>query len=331
MPRTFPELMRLANAFAESQTLLAANDLGIFAAIGGGSRTAKQVARRCRTDAEGTRLLLDALVSLGLLRPRERGYRNTPLGRHYLDNSSAQAITNLLWLLSQHWHDWTKLPESLRKGRPHRPSNRASRAFQRRFALAMHERSHYLAAPTVSAIRLPPKSNWFLDLGGGPGSYAIALAKRHPRLKGVVMDQNVAIARQLIRQAGLETRLKVKAGSIFTDALGSGYDAVLISNVLHVFGEEENRRLLRRIRTAMKPGGKVFVVEFFLDATRTSPAKSAVFSVLMYLFTATGRCYSWREVESWLKKLGFAKFKRHRITPDIGILEATKLFPLLTH
>src|SRR5436853_55848 len=84
------------------------------------------------------------------------------------------------------------------------------------------------------AVRLPLKSNWFLDLGGGPGSYAIALAKRYPRLKGVVMDQNVAIARQLIRKSGLEARLKVKAGSILTDALGSGYDAVLISNVLHV-------------------------------------------------------------------------------------------------
>ena len=46
---------------------------------------------------------------------------------------------------------------------------------------------------------------------------------------------------------------------------------------------------------------------------------------MMYCFTATGRCYSWRETEGMLKKLGFGRFKRHRITPDIGTLAATKL------
>lgn len=325
MPRTFLELIRLANAFGESQTLLAANDLGIFTSIGTRSRTASQVARQCQADSEGIRLLLDALVSLGLLTRTRRGYRNTPLGRRYLDGCSPQAITNLVWLLGHHWNDWTKLPESLRKGRAGWRSITATRPFRHRFALAMHERSHYLAAPTVQAIRLSATAERFLDLGGGPGSYAIALAKRYPRLEGVVMDQSVTVAGRLIRKARLEARLKVKAGSIFTDSLGSGYDAVLISNVIHAFSEEENRRLLRRTYEAMQPGGKVFIVEFFLNPSRTSPSKSAVFSVMMYLFTAHGRCYSWGEVEGWLVGAGFGRFKRRRITNDIGLLEATRL------
>jgi len=100
---------------------------------------------------------------------------------------------------------------------------------------------------------------------------------------------------------------------------------VVVSNVIHVFNEKENERLLKRVRAALNPGGRIFIVEFFLDRSRTKPPKSAVFSVMMYLFTATGRCYSWEETEAWLKALRFGRFRRHTITPDIGTLEATRL------
>jgi len=325
MALTYPQLMHLANAYGESQALLAANDLDVFTVIGTDGRTAGEIAKRCKADPEVIRLFLDALVGLGLLSLRGNRYRNTPLGRHYLDRRSPTAISNLLWLLGHHWHDWTKLPHALRKGRPGRTPVTRSPEFRRRFSLAMHERSHVLAAPTVATIRLSLKARHFLDLGGGPGSYAVALAKRHPRLEGVVLDQTVMIARRLILQEGLGARLKVRAGNIFKADLGTGYDAVLVSNVIHVFNEKETTQLLRRVRDALRPGGKVFIVEFFLDDSRTRPAKSSVFSLMMYLFTATGRCYSWSETEGLLARLGFGRFKRHRVTPDIGTLEATKL------
>jgi SAM-dependent methyltransferase len=325
MPKIYSELMQLANAYGESQALLAANDLDVFTAIGCAARTAGEIAKRCGTDPEGARLLLDALVGLELLTLRGKRYRNTPLGRRHLDRRSPESITNLLWLLGHHWHDWTKLPQALRAGRPGWGPVTETPEFRRRFSLAMHERSHALAAPTIKTIRLPAKAKRFLDLGGGPGSYAIALAKRHPRLAGVVLDQTVTVARQLIREHRLENRLHVRTGSIFTARLGSGYDAVLVSNVVHVFNEQENQALMRRVHESLRPGGKAFIVEFFLDRSRTKPTKSSVFSVMMYLFTASGRCYSWDEAEGWLKRLGFGRFKRHQVTPDIGTLEATKL------
>jgi SAM-dependent methyltransferase len=325
MAITYAELMRLANAFSESQTLLAANDLDVFTTIGSTGRPAGEIARRCNADPEGMFLLLNALVGLDLLTLRGRRYYNTPLGRRHLDRRSPEAITNLLWLLGHHWQDWTDIPKALRHGRPGWEPITETPEFRRRFSLAMHERSLMLAEPTVAALHLPPKARRFLDLGGGPGSYAIALAKRHPRLEGVVLDRTVTVARQLVRTHRLGRRLQTRQGSLFTADLGSGYDAVLVSNVIHVFNERENRTLLKRVREALRPGGKVFIVEFFLDDSLTKPAKASVFSVMMYKFTASGRCYGWREVEGWLKRLGFGRFRRHRVTPDIGTLEATKL------
>ena len=325
MGKSYTQLIELANACGASQILLAANACDVFTAIGKDTLPVKDIARRCQADAEGLRLVLDALVSLGILNRDRRGYRNTATGRRYLDRRSPESLTNLLWLFAHHWHDWTKLPAALRQGRSGWAPVTANAKFRRRFSWAMHERSYVLARPTVNAMRIGSSATRFLDLAGGPGSYAIALARRYPQLKGVIMDQTTAVARRLIREHGLNDRLKVKAGDIFNDDLGGGYDAVLCSNVIHVFNEDENRKLLRRAAQALRTGGKLFIVEFFLEDSRTAPARSAVFSVMMYLYTATGRCYSWSEVQEWLRSLGYGRFKRHRTTPVIGMLEATKL------
>src|SRR2546427_7025120 len=158
MANTYADLMRLANAFSESQTLLAANDLAVFTVIGSTGRTAGEVARHCKADPEGMFLLLNALVGLGLLTLRKRRYYNTLLARRHLDRRSPEAISNLLWLLGHHWKDWTDIPHALRHGRPGWDPITETPEFRRRFSLAMHERSFMLAQPTVATFRLPPKA-----------------------------------------------------------------------------------------------------------------------------------------------------------------------------
>ncbi|MBI3603887.1 MAG: methyltransferase [Nitrospirae bacterium] len=320
---TYAQLMTLVNGYAESKTLLVANELGVFTAIGAGWRRAEEVAAGCRANREGVRLLLNALVGLGLLTLRRGRYGNTPLGRQYLDGHSPTAITNLLWLLNHHWSDWTGLAATVKTGRRGWAALTTTAAFRRRFALAMHERSHVLAPLTVAAMRPPRNARRFLDIAGGPGSYAIALAERYPRLAGMVVDQHVSTARAVIRRRNLQRRLTLRRGDLFSVDLGSGYDAAVAANILHDFDDQENRLLLGRIRAALRPGGKLFVVEFFLDKTLTQPAEAAVFSLIMYTFTASGRAYAWSEVEGWLRTSGFGRFRRRRITAGIGLLEAT--------
>lgn len=322
---TYSDLMRLANGFAESKTLLIANDLGLFTALGNRARRVDELARACRTTKEGIRLLANALVGLKLLTTSRGLYRNSLLARTFLDSSSPRSVTNLLWLLTHHWSDWTEMDQVIRTGRTGWASITESAEFRRKFALAMHERSLVLAPPTVATIRLPNRRIRVLDLGGGPGSYSIALAQRYPQLTGLIVDQSVAVARSLIKQRRLQDRLAVRAGDVFRAKLGSDYDAVLTGNLLHDFDEQNNRRLIRRIHEALKPGGKVFIVEFFLDKSLTKPVEASVFSLIMYKFTPGGRSYGWHEIEKWLKEFGFGRFRRRKVRGSIGTLEATKL------
>ena len=317
--------MRLANSYAESKTLLIAGELGVFTALGGTARRVDELARRCGTTREGMRLLLNVLAGLGLVSVRKGLYRNRPLARKFLDGRSPTAVVNLLWLLTHHWSDWTEMSRAIRRGRSGWASVTATATFRRRFALAMHERSHALMPATVATIRLPRRAVRLLDLAGGPGSYSIALAQRYPKLTGLLIDQSVSVARSLIAQHRLGNRLTVRAGDVFTARLGRGYDAVLVGNLLHNFHAKDDRRLITRLHRALKPGGKLFVVEFFLDDSLTKPVDAAVFSLLMYKFTPGGRSYGWREVEGWLKERGFSRFRRRTVHGSIGTLEATRL------
>jgi SAM-dependent methyltransferase len=322
---TYSELMRVANGYAESKVLLVANELGVFTAIGAGGRRADRLAKSCGTTREGMTLLLQALAGLGLLRLKAGRYWNTRLGLKFLDGHSPFAVTNLLWLLNHHWSDWTGMSRAVRRGRPGWGLITKTAEFRRRFALAMHERSHVLAPLTIKSFRLPSPAIRFLDLGGGSGSYAIALARRYPGLQGVVVDQSVAVARRLVLREGLAGRIQVRPGNVLTLPLVPGVDAALLSNLLHDFHERENLLLLRRVHRTLRRGGKIFIVEFFLNAAGTMPADAAVFSLLMYAFTAMGRSYTWREVETWLSAVGFGRFRRHMITGSIGTLEAVRL------
>lgn len=261
---TYQQLMGLANGYAESKTLLVANELGVFTAIGTGGRRAEDLATSCGTMCEGMTLLLQSLVGLGLLRLKAGRYWNTPLGCTFLDGESPLAITNLLWLLHHHWMDWSGMTKAIRRGPPGWAPITKTAHFRRRFALAMQERSYMLARPTIESFRLPRQAERFLDMGGGAGSYAIALARRYPTLQGLLVDQSVTVAKRLIRRERLTDRIQVQRGDLLTMPLPTHLDVVLLSNVLHDFNHKDCRRLLRRTRKALRPGGKLFIVEYFL-------------------------------------------------------------------
>lgn len=320
----YRDLMRLANGYAESKVLLVSNELGLFTAIGDGGKRADSLAAACGATCEGMKLLLQALVGLGLVRADAGRYWNSRLGAKYLDARSPTAVTNLLWLLNHHWSDWTGMAQAIRRGRSGWAPVTKTAAFRRRFALAMHERSYVLAPRTLDGIRLPRGATRLLDLGGGSGAYSIALAQRHPDVHVLLVDQAVSVARRHISEAGLRDRVAVRQGDVLTAPLDSGFDVVLLSNLLHDLSEAENRGLLRRVHGALRQGGKIVIVEYFLNPAGTLPAEAAVFSLLMYAFTPTGRSYAWKEVETWLRATGFGRFRRRSVTDSIGTLEAVR-------
>lgn len=112
-----------------------------------------------------------------------------------------------------------------------------------------------------------------LDLGGGPGLVAIALANLQPKLTGVVFEYpSVAkVAQDNIRQEGLSGRLQARSGDLTQDDLGCDYDLIWCSSVLHFVPDIP--AILTRLYEALRPGGMLICchAEISKDLCKAKP------------------------------------------------------------
>jgi acetylserotonin N-methyltransferase len=145
-----------------------------------------------------------------------------------------------------------------------------------------------------------------LDVGGGAGCFALALARRHPDLRCTVMDLP-AMCEVLAREvdaAGLGRQVEIRAVDMLREPWPDGHDAVLLSNIFHDWDPQTNADLAGAAFAALPRGGRVFVHEMLLDDDGAGPLAAASFSVMLLLATG-GRQYAAREVAGFLESAGF--------------------------
>lgn len=187
--------------------------------------------------------------------------------------------------------------------------------FAKTFTAAMDCRGVYLGKKLADA--LAPElatATKLLDIGGGSGVYACALAANAPALEAVVLEQAPvdAIAREHIAKRGLADRVSVATGNMFADPWPQGGDLHLFSNVMHDWDFPEIIALLGRSRDALTVGGLVLIHETFLDADKKGPLPVAEYSCIL-AHSTQGRCYSIAEMADSLEQTGF-RILGHRPT-----------------
>jgi DNA-binding transcriptional ArsR family regulator/ubiquinone/menaquinone biosynthesis C-methylase UbiE len=302
-------------AYRYSIVILTANRLRIFDALAAKPLTARSLARRSGLDMRALTILLDALTAMGLIVKEKLRYRCTREVSRYLTKDSPDYQGNILdhrFNLMQHW---IHLPEVVTDGGP-APSRgrRRGRRQHRDFILAMANVARPAARAVADTIDTG-RHRRLLDLGGGPGTYAIALCSANPRLTATVFDlpETAGIAREEIERSGFGDRISFRKGNYLHDPLGSGYDLVLASNIIHSLSLAQTESLMRNARRAMVPGGSMIVKEFYLDESRTRPLDSALFAVNMLVGTAGGNAYTASEIKRALKRAGFSAIRMRRL------------------
>lgn len=176
--------------------------------------------------------------------------------------------------------------------------------FARRFTAAMDCRGIYLSQALAKKLDLTGRSR-FLDIGGGSGIYACAVAAHHPHMKAAVVDQSPVdrIANKLIAERGYAESVDVVTGNMF-DGLPAGFDVHLYSNVLHDWGVAEVKKLLAVSHAALPVGGMLIVHDAFINADKSGPMHVAEYSALL-MHSTQGKCYSTAEYAALLSELGF--------------------------
>jgi predicted O-methyltransferase YrrM len=197
--------------------------------------------------------------------------------------------------------------------------------FATTFTSAMDCRGFYLGPALAKAVDARGRTT-LLDIAGGSGIFACAIAAHHPHLRATVFERPPVdqIARTMIGKRGYGTRVSVVAGDMFNDPLPTGHDVHLYSNVLHDWDVPQVRQLLAASYRALEPGGLLAVHDAHLHADKTGPLAVAKYSALLMAITE-GRCYSIAEMESLLTEVGFRDMQYTRTVADRSVITARKL------
>jgi len=310
--------------FTRSLALLVANDMGVFECLADGPLSHEELAPLLKANPKGVRVLLDALVALKYLRKSNGLYENEADTARYLTKESPEFYGTML---SHSYHGlrrWLRLEDVVRKGQAHRrklPEFQTSDADERRrtktFTQGLDESSRATTAIVAEALDLAGVVD-LLDLGGGAGAYSIALAERWPALRPVVFELPVpaGVARQQAKAAGLADRIGVKTGDFQKDDLGvERYDAVFISNIIHIYSEKKNMEMIRKVHRSLRTGGMIILKDMFVDDGREGPLYPLMFALTMLMFTDEGDTYTFSDATRWLREAGFARIRRRVVIP----------------
>ncbi|MFZ2223649.1 MAG: methyltransferase [Candidatus Deferrimicrobium sp.] len=321
--RTLDDLMAVGHGYQRAMTLFAALKLGVFRGLAAGGCDASALARRVGADPGKLSVLLDALAVLGLIGKKGKTYRNAQVARELLLPGPRSMESILLHHLDG-WGEWGRLPATVRAGRTSRGGSEGN--WQENFIRGMEENARERAAAVAARILLRPGDR-VLDLGGGPGTYAVAWADACPGAEITVFDTpaTLRVTRKILREKGAGGRVRLAEGDFLEDPLGGPYDFVWISQILHAYSGPDCVKLLRRARSALVPGGRAAVQEFLLAEGKTSPPGPVFFSVHMVAVTGGGRAYTAREIAAMMKAAGFRKISADRPDPrGVGILRAIR-------
>ncbi len=321
-PVTPARIMDLASAYFGSCILFTAVDLGVFGALARtGPAGAAQLAGELATDLRGLTLLLDGAVAVGLLAKQDELYRNTPEAEAFLTPGRPGDLSAALRYNRDVYPAWGRLTELAKTGRPvEAPSLHlgADEARTRTFVLSMHGRASAIGRAVTPRLQLQGKTH-LLDVGGGPGTYAVLAARAFPGLRCTVLDLPavVAIAAQLIEQQGSSASVSTLPGDYHTTEFPAGIDAVNFFGMLHQESPDSIRDLMRRAYQALPSGGVVHVMDMMTDATHTSPPFSALFGINMALTKEDGWVFSDAELKGWMEEAGFTGFTVEPLPPPM--------------
>jgi ubiquinone/menaquinone biosynthesis C-methylase UbiE len=156
-----------------------------------------------------------------------------------------------------------------------------------------------------------------LDVAAGHGLFGIAVARHNPEARIVALDWPAVleVAAENAATAGVADRFTRLPGSAFDVDLGTGHAAVLVTNFLHHFDLPTCEAFLRRVRSALAPGGRVAVVEFVPDESRVSPPEAAAFSLTMLASTPSGDAYTLDEYRRLFAAAGLSEPTLHPLAP----------------
>lgn len=321
----------LSMAMAPNRILSAAVQLGVFTAIAAGHTTTADLAQAVGADARALRMLLDALAGLGLLGKADGRYRLSEVARQHLLPESLDYIGST-FETDHIWEAWAGLTDAIRSGTSRRSVESETEAalFFSRLVRTLHVINLPVARRAAQALfgGEDRASLDIIDIGCGSGVWGIGMAEAQPSARLTLQDLPPVldgVAREKVAHHGLAERTRYLPGSYREIELGAGdYDLAILGNIIHMEGDEGTRNLFRKVQRALRPGGRLAIIDMFPNDARTGPPFPLIFALNMLVATNAGDTYTIAELRPWLTEAAFSSVDMLDIGHHSPLLVARK-------
>ena len=328
------DIVRLSTQTWANCVLQAAVNLDLFTKLNRApdkSLTVAELAAVLGCDSRATGMLATALVSLNLLEREGKRLLITEFSSRYLSADSEDYQGFTVKHMSNIMRGWINLDKSVQTGMPAKdfmPITTEDEGERESFLMAMFNIARQQADLVAGAFDLSGCRR-LLDLGGGPGAYAIYFCRHNPDLKAVIFDRPTteSFARATIKRFELTNRVDFVGGDFNVDDLPGNFDAVWLSQILHGESPEQAVKLVQRAAETLVSGGMMGIQEFILDDDRRGPSQPALFALNMLLQTPGGQSYTQKELTKMMAESGLKDIRRltANLPPGCGVLTGVKI------
>lgn len=313
MPPTWTagDIFRISGSYWAGCALQAAVQLDLFTVLAKEPQDATALATKLGLNERALSMLITALISMGLL-VRENGLVRVPVeAASLLSHDSPEYVGFIIKHHAAIMKNWTNLDQAVRDGaltREQRTVFTDNAAEREDFIMGMFNIARMQAGRIAEALDLSGRKT-LLDVGGGPGTYAVFFCLQNPELKAAVFDLPTSepFARRVIERYQLNDRVDFISGNFSRDALPGGRDVAWLSQVLHGENPRDAAALVTNAGKALNPGGLLCVQEFVLDDDRSGPEHAALFGLNMLVQTPGGQAYTVTEISDMLRAAGAAR------------------------
>jgi len=312
-----------------ARAIMAGTKLGVFEALADGPLTVADVATRCGTHRGATGKLLSALVGARYLRVAGERYELTPVARRWLLKGSPSSLYDQMLFRYLEWDLIARYEDFIRSGQPVRVHQEFDAEQWELYQRGMRSLAGLSAPEVARRLRVPSGARSMLDIGGSHGLYSVAICRRHPTLRAVILDlpEAVAHAAPILAREGMGDRVVHRAGNALTDDLGDReHDVIFTANLVHHFDDATNRTFVRRIARALRPSGVLVILEVVRPRSPREAGQLGTLADLYFAVTSESGTWSFGEMAGWQAEAGLVPQKpiSLRSIPGGGLQIAVK-------
>ncbi len=317
------------------QATLALRDLGILDAVsesGSAGILPEEAAQKLKLSEYGVKVLLDAGLSIGVVRMENERYILTKTGFFLLKDSLTRV--NLDFVRDVCYNPISHLKESILEGKPAGLKEfgnwptiyRALAELPGKTRESWFNFDHYYSDqvfPDLHPIIFRNKPGKLMDVGGNTGKFAISCAAYDPDVEITIVDLpgQLKEAMKNAAEAGYKTRIK----GVFSDmlekesSLPAGFDIIWMSQFLDCFSEEQILNILDKARNAMQGHSRLYILETYWDRQKYEASTYSLNATSLYftcLANGNSRMYHSEDMIRLIKESGLVT---EEIIDNLGV------------